>query len=126
MMKKVFIPIAGFFLLSAAAYAADWQKYGENKFGTFYYDKESVTYTGLGNVARFKTKRVSPDLSEEILRLFEFDCLHTLERTLECEIRHTGTTEPKECGVFDWVQVSPKTFTMNLFNDLCAKRTPMR
>lgn len=125
MMKKVFTSLAVLFFLSAIAYAANWQKYGENKYGAFYYDSDSVAYSGLGNVIRFWSKRVSPGSSDELYRQFEFDCLHTLNRTLECEIRRPDS-EPKYCGTFDWVQISPKTFTMTLFNELCAKRVPMR
>lgn len=113
--------------LAAVAYSADWQKYGENQYGAFYYDKDSTQLKGLDNVLRFMTKWEHADSEAYTLRQFEFDCLHRLYRILKCEVWEKGATGPKYCGTFEyWNAIPPNTYTLDLYNNICPKKRGFR
>lgn len=114
------------FFLSASAYAADWQKYGANDYGIFYYDKESVVPGGLDNIVRFQGKRQHRDSEDHTLRLYEFNCLHGAYRVVKCEIRTKDSSLIGYCGTFDWEKIPSNTYTQDLYKSLCAKIRGMR
>lgn len=121
-MKKILYSIFVLFFLVANAYASDWREYGANDYGTFYYDRDSVVYGGMGNIIRFWGKRQHRDSENYTLLQYEFNCLHGTYRAVKCEIREKDSPEPKYCGAFDWEKIPTDTYTRDLYKSLCAKR----
>ena len=125
--KTCLLAAAAVLALATTAHGADWQKYGENQYGAFYYDKDSTELRGLDNVLRFMTKWEHADSDAYTLRRFEFDCLHRLYRILECQVWEKDAKEPKYCGTFEYWNTIPRdTFTWDLYNNICPKKKGLR
>ena len=62
--QKILFTVIFLLTLFSVSYSADWKYYGYTPDGTFYYDKENITYMP-NNIIRVWTKRIYSDAGKD-------------------------------------------------------------